>query len=122
MDSLFSSEIVTSIELFQEFRAPFVFFAQVLHKPSFPYDILANDVVPLLSMFDNIIEFLHPFEEKHVDYLGIGDVGVFTDLGGDGGAKLGDGDDVVKVVDVNDGRDRPTRFSEEIQRFSPRFF
>lgn len=35
------------------------------------------------------------FGRRRERYLGVGDVSVFADLGGDGGAKLGDGSDVV---------------------------
>lgn len=36
-------------------------------------------------------------------YLRIGDMGIFADLGSDGGTELRDGGDVVKIVNLHDG-------------------
>lgn len=52
--------------------------------------------------------------------LGISDVGVLANLGGDGGAKLGLGDDVVEVVDLHDIRDGSTGGPEEVEHAAPR--
>lgn len=41
-------------------------------------------------------------EQRNLGDLGVGDIGVFADLGGDGGAELWDFNDVVEVVYVHD--------------------
>ena len=60
-------------------------------------------------------------EEREEWDLGIGDVGVLADLGGDGGAELGDRNDVVEVVDFHDGWQRSASCPEEIEDSLPRF-
>lgn len=45
---------------------------------------------------------------------------VLADLGGDGGAEVGLGDDVVEVVDVHDGGDGSAGGPEEIEHPVPR--
>lgn len=64
-----SLKIVTIVEVFQKLWSSLVFGAQVLYKSIAPNHVLSNDVMPLLCMFDNVVEFLCRFEEKHVDYL-----------------------------------------------------
>lgn len=48
-------------------------------------------------------------------------MGVLADLGGDGGAKLGDGSDVVEVISFHDGGQRSASYSEEIEHSVTRF-
>lgn len=52
--------------------------------------------------------------------LGIGDMSILTELGGDSGSELGYGDDVVKSVDLHDGRKGAARRLEEIEDTVPR--
>ena len=58
--------------------------------------------------------------EKQLD-LGVGDVSILANLGGGGGAELGDGGDFVEVVDVDDGWDGSAHCFEEIDNSVPRF-
>ena len=53
--------------------------------------------------------------------LGVGDVRILANLGGGGGAELGDGSDFVEVVDVYDGWDGSAHCFEEIDNSVPRF-
>lgn len=48
-------------------------------------------------------------------------MGVFADLGGDGGAKLRRGSDVVEVVNFHDGRNGSASGFEELEGSSPSF-
>lgn len=55
-------------------------------------------------------------KKRWMGYLGISDVGVLADLGGDRGAELGDGDDIVEVVDLHDGGEGSAGHLEEFER------
>ena len=41
-------EVVTSVEVFKEWRDTLIFGTQILNKPLLSHNILANDVVTLL--------------------------------------------------------------------------
>lgn len=50
-----------------------------------------------------------------MSYLRVGDAGVLSDLCGDGGSELGDGDDVVEIVNIHHCRQRSARRLEELE-------
>lgn len=64
---------------------------------------------------------LNARERERERDLGVGEMGVLADLGGDGGAELGDGDDIVEVVDFDDGGNGSAGRSEEVENFVPSF-
>lgn len=111
--------VIAGVEFLQELGAPLVLF-QVLHQPLVAHHILPNDVVALLCVLGNVVQLLHPVEEKHINDLGVGDALVLPDLLGDAGAELGGGHDVVEVVDLHDGGDGAAGLPEEVEHAVPR--
>lgn len=115
------SNVVAVVKFFEKVWDALILGAQILHKPLTTHHILANYMMPLLCMLRNVIQLFHCLEQQHINHLGVGDVGILANLGGDCGAELGNGSDVVEVIDVHDGWDGSARWPEEIEDSVPRF-
>ena len=61
--------VIAGVEFLQELRAPLVLGVQVLHQTLVAYHVLADDVMALLRVLSNVVQLLHPVEEKHINDL-----------------------------------------------------
>ena len=60
--------VVAGVEFLQELGAPLVLF-QVLHQPLVANHVLPDDVEALLRVLGDVVQLLHPVEEKHINDL-----------------------------------------------------
>ena len=88
-------KVVAFIEILQETRRAFILGVQILCKPLTTQHILPDNVVPLLCMFNDVVQLFHTLKQQQINYLRVSNMRVLTDLGGDGRTELGFGDDVV---------------------------
>lgn len=61
--------VVAAIEFFQEIGCIPIFGWDVLNKTLVTYNILPNNVVPLLWLVHNVHQLFHALEQQHVNYL-----------------------------------------------------